>query len=171
MKNHLPKAPLSGELSAKLTERSTVFHTERASPAACPPSIQTAARSFGSPVCLQFSSCTPEICAMILADRSATRIPLAPRCIFAVSAIFAMHHRRNVGGWPVFDIAADPVKHGVLRRTSIRAALFLHSAQCLRAADVFVRHFLSSSSSSDTPGKTIHVSQRSTHRFSQSSRQ
>nr|DAK54389.1 MAG TPA: hypothetical protein [Bacteriophage sp.] len=90
---------------------------------------QTAARSFENSVCLQFSSCTPEICAMILADCSAARIPNAPRFIFAVSAIFAMHHLRNVGGglteYIAFHFFSDDCAHPALfMEFSISAIIF-----------------------------------------------
>jgi hypothetical protein len=84
-----------------------------------------------------------------------------------VPAVLAPHHLRNVGGWLTQQERFHPLR---CPARIFRVAGFKICQRRL-AADVFVRHFLSSSSSSDTPGKTIHVSQRSTHRFSQSSRQ
>jgi hypothetical protein len=82
-------------------------------------------------------------------------------------AVLAPHHLRNVGG----GLAQQKRFRSLRCPARIFRVAGFKICQCLRAADVFVRHFLSSSSSSDTPGKTIHVSQRSTHRFSQFSRQ
>jgi hypothetical protein len=83
-----------------------------------------------------------------------------------------MHHLRNVGGRLALDEALQRRNHGSGQGHRILALLApVKMLKHRLAADVFVRHFLSVSSSSDTPGKTILVSQRSTHRFSQYSRQ